>query len=200
MQVRLFAVSGSAASYKKGDIAVLRMDRGIGQSLTYNYLSMEYDTKYHGAMYTFDKRLSFNRYGMATYLLASVGLFANKEEKVGASVSGGGIEYTDTPTLLEPGIGIGIGKTFFSRVEVMPYVKLHYMFALGEEEDYEDFSQAVRLPVGIRANVNILYPLQFTCGAEYNFMFLKESGNSWGDSDASLYKAVGLFAGLRVVF
>lgn len=196
---RMFAVSGQGSSYKRGDVAVLKMDRGIGHSVTYNFLSMEYDTKYHGVSYSFDKRLHFNKYGISTYLLASAGVILDKTEKVDVKLDHG-IEYDDVPTIIDPGIGIGFGKTFFSRVEIMPYAMIHYMFATGEDDDYDDFTEAFRIPVGVKANINIMYPLQLTLGAEYNFMIKEESGSSWEDSDGSVFKGIGLSAGLRVVF
>ena len=196
---RLFALSGQSSSYKKGDIAVIRLDRGIGHSLTYNLLSMEYETKYHGVSYTFDKRFAFNKHGISSYALGSIGLIMDKSEDIDIEFDHG-IEYDDTPSILNVGFGLGFGKTFFSRVEIMPYAMVHYLYALGEEDDYEDFTEAVRIPIGVKANVNILYPLQLTLGAEYNFMIQKEPEESWGDSEGAIYKGWGISAGLRVVF
>lgn len=195
---RLFAISGSSASYKKGDIAVLRMDRGIGQSISYNTLNLEYDMKCHGITYTFDKRQHFSKLGISTYYLVSFGLAFDKSNSPSVELNKG-IEYDETPMYIDPGIGIGLGKTFFSRMEIMPYLKIHYMIGIGEEDDFDYFSQAVRVPVGVQANVNLFHPLQLTFGMEYNFMLTKD-GETWGDSDGSISKGFGLHAGLRIVF
>ena len=195
---RLYAISGSATSYKQGDIAVLRMDRGIGHSISYNMLNMGYDEKLHGVSYTFDKRLYFNKFGISTYLLTTIGVMFNKADSPDVKINDG-IEYDEAPMFLDPGIGIGFGKTLFSRVEIMPYARVHYMFGLGDEDDYDDFSEAIKVPVGIKFNINLFYPLQLSLSAKYNFMFAKD-GDTWGDSDGGMYKAWGISAGLRLAF
>ena len=192
---RLFLSSGTV-SYKTGDIAVLHEDNGVGHSLTYNWLNMEYDTKYQGLTYTFDKRLGFNRHGFSTYCLASVGLLSEM-----GMLPNQKLFDSDAPLFLDLGLGLGLGKVFLSRIEIVPYIQLHYMIGLdpdGEYDDY-DFSQAFKLPIGVRFNVNLFHPLQLTMGAEYNILATKD-GETWGESSGEIESGIGLFAGLRLVF
>lgn len=199
---RMYAMSGRAVSYKKGDVGVLDFDRGIGFSITGNMISIKDYADYWGALYHTSYRMSFSKSGISTYGLFSLGVYASSDaikETSAPEFNDGSIEFEALPSMMDVGLGLGFGKTFFSRVELMPYIKVHYMFALGEEAEYEDFSKHIRIPVGIRANINLFYPFQLTCGAEYSLLTLgADSENGFGDSD--MLKSYGAYVGFRIVF
>lgn len=198
---RLFAMSGKASSYKKGDIGVLDLDRGIGGSITGNLISIKDYADYWGTTYNSDYRVHFSKKGISTYALFSLGLYASEEdiENTSAIEIDKGVEYDSTPTLMDIGLGIGWSKTFLGRMELMPYIKAHYMFALGEPDDYENFTKLIRVPVGIRANINLFYPFQLTCGMEYSLLTLEaDSENDFGDSD--MLNSFGAYIGFRLIF
>lgn len=199
---RMYALSGKAISYKKGDIGVLDFDRGLGFSICGNIVSIKGYTDYLGAMYQGCYRTHFSKNGISTYSLFSFGIYASRNEIKETSAPefhDGGIEYEGLSTMKDIGLGLGFGKTFFSRVELMPYIKAHYMFTSEEEGDYEDFAKLIRIPVGIRASINLFYPFQLICGAEYSLLTLgADSESNFGDSD--MLKSYGAYVGFRIVF
>lgn len=200
---RMFRISGKATSYKKGDIGVLDFDRGMGSSITGTLIRIkDYGSTYYGCQYNSDKRVFFNKKGFSTYTLLSIGLYASDQDIKNTSaptINDGAVEFDSTPKLMDIGVGIGIGKTFLSRLELMPYIKACYSFALGDEDDYDDFTKLIRIPVGICTNINLFYPFQLTCGFEYSLLTLSADAESnFGDSDT--LKSFGGYIGFRILF
>ncbi|CDB11611.1 putative uncharacterized protein [Bacteroides sp. CAG:633] len=199
---RMFLLSGRSVSHKKGDIGVLDFDRGLGFSITGNLVSIKDYSDYFGAQYDTYYRVGFSKNGISTYGLLSLGCYASDDDIKNVSspeLNDGSIEYDDFPALMDVGLGVGFGKTFMSRIELMPYIKAHYMFALGDSDDYDNFTKLLRFPVGIRANINLFYPFQLTCGAEYSVLTLEANeGSNFGESD--VLKSYGAYIGFRIIF
>lgn len=175
-QSYLYTIAGGQASYKKGDVAVLRQDKNYGLSFDATYFEHTY-----GFSFTYDKRLSFNRYGVSTYLLAQLG--ASAYEHINDRVYAITTDEKDTQLYYPPvvgnfGLGVGVGYTFAHRIEVVPYAmaQLDYLLMDSKDTDYNKehaieveplASFGLRIPIGVKFNINIAHPLQLQLGAEY---------------------------------
>lgn len=218
-ETRMFGLSGKPSSYKKGDIGVLSRDRGFAQSITGDFINIKDYNKYLGINYNLDYRVGYSKSGISTYVLSSLGVYgADGPNKLPSNLTiYNEAEQTDTLTYVDFGFGIGFGKTIFKRIEIMPYIKTHFMFSWDEKENYDTFNCMIRIPVGIRANINLFYPLQLFCGAEYS-LYTREYAKDSPKDDTKGYsyrydnhidektrksdmlKAFGFHAGLRIVF
>lgn len=175
-QSYLYTISGGQASYKRGDIAVLRTDRNFGLSLTGNYMDHSY-----GLNISTDWRLSFNRHGWSTYLMMQLGagVYDSFGKRVYAiNTEDYGMHLYEAPIILNGGLGFGAGWTFAHMAEIAPYFmgKVEYMNMSIKKTELEEAMQietsglgslGLSIPIGMKFNVNIWYPLQLTLGAEY---------------------------------
>lgn len=188
----LYTISGGQASYKRGDIAVLRTDKNFGISLTGNYMNHSY-----GVNFTADWRMSFSRHGLSTYTLLQLGagMYDTYGKRLYAITTDEyGVHLYRAPLILNGGLGLGAGYTFAHRVEAVPYflVKLEYMRMNTKRTDkekqdnvsYPDLSSlGLSIPLGFKFNINLWYPLQLTLGAEFvintNFGRMMDKVNEW---------------------
>lgn len=175
-QSYLYTIAGGQASYKKGDVAVLRQDKNY--SLSFDATNFEHT---YGFSFTYDKRLSFNRYGFSTYLLAQLGASAYEHitDRVYAiTTNEKGTQLYNPPVVVNLGLGFGAGYTFAHLIEVVPYAmaQLDLLVMDSKDTDYNKehaidvkplTSFGLRIPIGVKLNINIAHPLQLQLGAEY---------------------------------
>lgn len=176
----LYTFAGGQASYKKGDVAVYQPSSNTSLSITGGYMAHSYDVSL-----TFDKRLGLSKTGISQYLIlkAGVGMYENSKRLYATNTG----DVVKSPIIMNFGLGYGVGFEFAHCIEFVPYVMAqwegHYFANKYESPnaDYNNgvkdyhlsgygkdvFSNAVRVPVGAKFNVNIFYPLQLVVGAEY---------------------------------
>lgn len=146
---------------------------------------MSFDATYfehtYGFSFTYDKRLSFNRHGVSTYLLAQLGASAYEHinDRVYAiTIDEKGTQLYYPPVVGNFGLGVGVGYTFAHRIEVVPYAmaQLDFLMMDSKDTDYNKehaieveplTSFGLRIPIGVKFNINIAHPLQLQLGAEY---------------------------------
>lgn len=218
----LYTFAGGQASYKKGDVAVYEPCRNTSLAVTGNYMDHSY-----GINLTFDRRLKLSKSGMSQYfmMMAGVGGYEKMNKRLYAT-NNGAVVYS--PTLFDLGLGYGVGFEIAHSLELQPYIMgqaecayfKNKMKSVNDEKtgnldddnrkyDKDATSFSVRMPVGLRLNVNIVYPLQLVLGAEYivNFKISKDDKETINDPqkfffDPTGYKRDGLnlYGGLRFNF
>ena len=202
----LYTFSGGTASYKKGDVAVLRQDMNSSYLVAGQYGG----GGSYGAQLTIDERISLSRGGGSTYLIERLGGcvypgFGNEVFLVDEENQKG---LYNAPLILNGALGLGYGLTFLHGFELYPYALGQVEAMMMERRD--DSSQAgllglkLQVPVGVKLSMNLLYPLQLTAGAEYvlNIMNLSEDQPYVDHSflDVTGYNRSGLYfsVGLRL--
>lgn len=216
----VYTVAGGFASQKRGDVAVLMPDRKNGHSFTANTQGGAY-----GFSYTYDRIVGNNPYGFASYFLTSLGVSIYPETWEKKAFS-----YDNTllypPTILDFSLGYAFGWTWFHCLEIAPFFSVQYEglsfneHKTKELEKYERnkgiddkiyWAHSIRLPVGVKANLNLFYPVQLTVGATYDILALKVNGQKLNIDyeraekyflEPMGYKRSGLniFAGLRICY
>lgn len=222
----LYTFAGGQASYKKGDVAVYQASSNTSLSITGGYMEHSYDVSL-----TFDMRLGLSKTGISQYLMAKAGMGAYENSKRLYATNTG--DVVKSPLIMNVGLGYGVGFEFAHCVEFMPYVMAQWegnYFANKYEspnatyndgmKDYHSsdygksvLSNAVRIPIGAKFNVNIFYPVQLVAGAEYAVNINldnigdKDDSTLHGDADRFFFKPTGykrdglsVFAGLRFNF
>ena len=202
----LYTIAGGNASYKKGDIAVKKADLNTGHSFMVSMM-----TKSYGINYLFDKTMSFNRYGVSTHFLFGLGasILEDHTKK---------LYWVDncvrkSPYIYDGRLGFGVGFTAMHSIQIMPYVAGQFEAVLLEKkygnEAKSKMSSSINTPAGIKVNVNLMYPLQLTAGAEYVFNTYKnkKAAVSYEDVEQYIYKPLGakrdginVYAGFRICF
>ena len=221
----LYTFAGGQASYKKGDVAVYQPS-----SNTSIYITGEYMDHSYGIGLTYDKRIGLSRSGISQYIMlkAGTGIYENHNKRLYATNTG---DVVKSPIYMNAGLGYGLGFEFAHCLEFVPYFMAQWeglYFANKYEspnatyndgtKDYHSsnygkdvWNHAVRVPIGAKFNVNIVYPLQLTLGAEYILNFnlnkIKDNDNTKSNAerfffDPTGYKRNGLniYAGLRFNF
>ncbi len=202
----LYTIAGGNASYKKGDIAVRKTDHNTGHSF---YASMM--TKSYGINYLFDKTMSFNRHGISTHALVGLGASVlNQHSKH--------LYWVDnclrkSPYILDGRLGFGVGYTILHSIQIMPYVAGQLEAVLLEQKygnnTKSEMTAVVNIPAGVKVNVNVMYPLQLTAGAEYvvNVYKFNKENIPYEDVENLVYKPLGakrdginVYAGIRLCF
>lgn len=218
----LYTFAGGQASYKKGDVAVYEPCKNTSLAITGNYMDHSY-----GVNLTYDRRLKLGKSGMSQYLMLMAGIGGyEKTNKRLYATNNGAVVYS--PTLFDFGLGYGVGFEIAHCLELQPYImgqgELAYfknkMKSVNDEKtgnldddnpkyDKDATSFSVRMPIGLRLNVNVAYPLQVVVGAEYiaNFKISKEDKETINDPqkfffDPTGYKRNGLniYGGIRFNF
>jgi hypothetical protein len=92
-----------------------------------------------------------------------------------------------SPIFINVGIGYGLSKVFCGFVEVMPYFMAQYEIAMMFDKDSFKYDEnnnnnstdimgtSVRIPVGLRLDINIAYPFQLTLTGGYAFNFILDN-------------------------
>ena len=201
----LYTIAGGNASYKKGDIAVKKADLYTGHSF---YASMM--TKSYGMNYLLDRTMSFNRYGVSTHFLFGLGASVlNNHSK--------NLYWVDncvrkSPYIFDGRLGFGVGFTALHCIQIMPYLagqfEAVYLEQKNDKVHKSKWSSVINLPVGVKLNVNLMYPLQLTAGAEYVVNIVKDIDKAaipYEDVENYVYKPLGakrdginVYAGFRI--
>ena len=213
-ETRLHSISGKFASRKNGDIAVLR-DRAKSSVTLLGQYSGGNDSRIGGRL-SYDYLLKFAKPGIAQYLLFSVehNQFKKEPEGVWWSSEKGSkpVNVRGTVTTSSICLGYGIGFNILGRVELYPYLLGGYQninpsglegssiwnYESQSWKKAEGMAGAFVAYGGIKVNMNVWYPLQFTIGADYNYTFA--AGPMKIILDQHKINRVNLYAGFRLHF
>lgn len=199
-----FRVSGNAGSWKNGDLAT------VSHSSNFNFggqLELGDKTWYAGIVG--DYAFGFTKSGIYSHMLFNLGYCQTLNP--GRRFDYGYDTYK-SPYFFNFGLGYGIGKTLLGFFDIMPYVKAQYDLAemrdanAGADEKEEDVEKLkghfVRVPIGVRLNINIVYPCRLMLEAGYAFHFglneiaesgmIKEALQSIGAKRDGYFVSVGL--------
>ncbi len=222
---RLYFISGTKGSPEYGDQVVLNKDNGMGLSVTANWMK-----KTGGINLNYDLLMGNHKSGWESVILAQLGFSLTKERD---EFEMEGIQW-EAPVIGNIGLGLGARYNIFGRMSIMPYAMAQYEFARLKEYISDDASEdsekkketisSIRVPIGMRFDINICYPVQFTFGAEYVLNFgispddkesssdntndTEEKGyNSWKMLNETFYEPNGIkrdglniYAGVRFAF
>lgn len=183
----LTMIAGITPSYKRGDVAVLNRDNKGSGAITVGY-------KNGGGF-------ALNYMGDYLTNVWSGGFTGNflYEASLGAYV----LDVDEVENLLGETtgafaasirLGYGVGKRFLNNIELLPYIAVENEFAtlsitqeekemLIEEYDMNINSYSMKLPIGLKVNVNIYYPVQLTLGAEYSLPLFSAPFNMSTEED-----------------
>lgn len=178
-----FAFSGKKASFKKGDLAVLYPDKNASNTYQLSILIGNANKSTASSInfdFLKDKRLYMSKSGISVYLLGGyfigMGLGKKYDDDEGRNKDkiffNGGINF-----------GLSAGSMLFRKLEVMPYL-------MAQFAHLNDWS--LRLPVGVRFNYNLKYPVQLTLGLGGN---IKLTGD-----DAAIGNSFNISLGWRYCF
>ena len=219
----LYTFAGGQASYKKGDVAVYQPSKNMSFSLSGEYMDHSY-----GAALTWDWRTSLSKAGMSQYIILKLGAgtYENYGKRLYATNTD---DVVQTPIYMNFGLGYGLGFEFAHCLELVPYLMAQWeslYFAnkyegtqytgLGnayhaEYSGKSVWTKAVRVPIGVKLNVNVCYPVQLTVGAEYVLNFsldkIDDDDNTKSNAERFFFNPTGykrsgmnIYAGLRFNF
>lgn len=170
---RLYTIAGGFASKKKGDIAVYKPDSRWSVAANYYYTDSR-----RGASLFCDNLISMSNSGVGQHAIIEMGgeMFKNDRHTL-YDING---TLYHSPFTFNLRIGYTLSYTFLHRVQLMPYVFLPILsseYTTWDKRIKTDADQmkenttanVMLMPIGLRANVNLFYPLQITCGIEYNW-------------------------------
>ncbi len=197
-----FRVSGTRGSMKNGDLAT------VSHSSNFSFGAQGMITeRMWGAGIVGDFAFGFTRSGLYSHALVKIGYSQTLKP-------GRVFEHDETgyksPHFYNFGLGYGIGKTFLGFFDLMPFVMAE--FDDGEmveakqdtEDDKKDKLRGyfLRVPVGIRLNINIAYPCRLMIEAGYAFHhglgvikdtnFLKDAMKDIGANRGGYFVSAGL--------
>lgn len=175
----LYTFAGGQASYKKGDVVLLSPNENSSVSFTGNMMNHSY-----GLNITYDNRIHLSKAGVSSYMMSmiGVGLYEHFQDRLYAFEN----EWPYySPVIINVGLGYGLGFQMLHSMEIVPYFLAQYELNLFgpykqiftyENENYDKNKElltahAVRVPLGVKLNVNLIYPLQLVVGGEYIFNF-----------------------------
>lgn len=215
----LYTFAGSQASAKQGDVAVFEPNHNSSYSVIGNYMNHSY-----GINLAYDHRLALSKAGFSQYLMTNIGCGVFEEFQKRLYVTNDN-NLVHSPILFNVALGYGIGYEFAHCIELVPYFMAQYEGAyfkgkenkyvpkneslIGSSDKTDVYANSVRIPVGMKAHINLFYPVQLVVGAEYIFNFNISLVNERNLDDPELffykpmnYKRDGLnmFAGLRFNF
>ena len=176
----LYTIAGGQASFKKGDVAVFRADKKVGNSFFFGFMN---HTKEFG--YMFDRLLSMKNHGVSRHLLVNYSYVFYEGARTTVYAYNDGDLYR-APRIHNVGVGYGIGFTFAHSIQMMPYACGQFDILQSKTKDGDEgygYAQ-FRIPVGLKLNVNIAYPLQLTGGLEYGICFGGKSDKNERDYNA----------------
>ncbi len=138
----------------------------------------------YGLNITYDNRIHLSKAGVSSYMMSmiGVGLYEHFQDRLYA-VENEWPYYS--PVIINVGLGYGLGFQMLHSMEIVPYFLAQYELNLFgpykqiftyENENYDKNKElltahAVRVPLGVKLNVNLIYPLQLVVGGEYIFNF-----------------------------
>ena len=163
---------------------------------------------------------------MSQYIILKLGagVYENFDKRIYLTDIG---NIVRSPYYMNAGLGYGLGFEFAHCLEIEPYLmaqweSLNFTRKSGsgtdniyhdsyDNEETEIWTKAVRLPVGVKLNLNIFYPLQLTVGGEYIFNFdvdkVKDDDNTKSHPERFFFGPTGykrsglnLYAGFRLNF
>lgn len=200
-----FRVSGNAGSWKNGDLAT------VSHSSNLNFGGqVEFGEKTWYAGIVGDYAFGFTRSGLYSHMLINVGYCQTMHP--GRRFEYGFYTYK-SPTFFNVGLGYGIGKTFLGFFDIMPYVMAQYdraemrdadaKYSVEEEDDVDKLKgHFIRIPIGVRLNINIAYPCRLMLEAGYAFHYglndvvdtkdIKDAMESIGAKRDGYFVSVGL--------
>ena len=214
---RLISINGGYASKNKGDIAILRKNKKLNNISIVAQGSFGDDYRYGGRIF-YERLLRLSKHGISQYILGSVEYNRYCQEPEG-------IWYPDfvfvaeecvRPTLSNFGVNFGYSFGFMGllgKIEIAPYVmagfkvhlfdrNVHHYDCTGAVGDEPQPTCGFDFCGGVKANINLWYPLQLTLGADYNFNL-----SSIGEQDiTTIYLAhhkinrLNVYAGIRFNF
>lgn len=216
---RMYSISGTFPSTKKGDIAVLKDNHRSSVSLM-GQASFGDDSRYGGRL-QYEYLLDFSKRGIAQYFLAAAGYNRHTKEPAG-------IWWDDSKTI-QPALnnanislGYGVGFNILGRLEIMPYVMAGYQYSfvtgdyapmyywdndetsawawkdLCKKDDTFLHYQSFIAHGGVRVSLNLWFPLQIVGGADYNYA-TKESSLA-PLLDRHKLDRINFYAGIRLHF
>ena len=212
---QMFFTDGTKGSYKDGDMVVLSPDKKQGVGIYANYSL----GRFFGVSLTWDRILHVTKAGFSGRLLAQGKVdYADYDKKVYSP------EY-NAPIILNAGAGYGLAWTLLGRFEVMPYVmaEAEYIRAFGKKGYNDIHAFGIRGSGGVRFDINIAYPIKFSFGAEYAYVFGLDmsKGGATSNNDSAVWvhyktfknafknnglnkslnrNGINFFAGIRYVF
>jgi len=168
--VELRTVAGKTGSYKNGDQAVLMPVGRTGRSLVF-----QWKEKMQSLRYDFDINVNMNNAAVLHVheIDLRLGMLGKKDLLTK--------DYIGTPFFGSIGTGMGVGVLFLKGCELEAYGMLQlegwtcsakdgYKFITGDNEDDTKkslFGGYINLPLGVRFQINIAYPLRLVGGVEY---------------------------------
>lgn len=196
-----------------GDIVVYRPDNKMSVSI-----AGMYSNRLWGARLGVDYLVKMNRTGIGQYAMLNVDYLATNSVYDVAIEDKDGIHTVKAYSELNFRIGYGLGMHFWHWFEVRPYVTvggslpilIYNPFENTRSSDSEsgvskDMSWLVT--PGVKFNLNICYPVQFTCGAEYNLRINSDKFKDFynGGDGIPILKherksCAQFYAGIRVCF
>lgn len=173
---QMFFIGGTKGSYKDGDMVVLTPDKKMGVGIYANYSL----GKFYGVSATWDWILNVTRAGFSGRMLVQAKAdFASysKEYKDAFNIElkEAGGPSVNPPLFLNLGVGYGLTWTLLGRFEIMPYAMAQFEYARffkkdKNQGDYDLDAYGIRIPAGVRFDINIAYPVKFSFGAEYGYV------------------------------
>ena len=169
---QMFFIGGTKGSYKDGDMVVLTPDKKMGVGIYANYSL----GRFFGVSATWDWILHVTKAGFSGRMLVQAkGDFGNYSKelkeflKEGVKSEGHSV---NPPFFLNVGAGYGLAWTLLGRFEIMPYAMAQFEYARFQgKENYTSWqAYGLRIPAGVRFDINIAYPLKLSFGAEYAYV------------------------------
>ena len=215
----LYTFAGGQASPKLGDVAVLQQDHNSSYALLANYMDHSF-----GINLTYDHRLSLSKAGISHYLMANIGCSVYEKFRKRLYFTERN-DLVHSPVLFDVGIGYGAGFEFAHCMEIVPYLLVGYEGAFFMKKDIKvhnevlntsetarsknAYSHSIRMPIGLKAHINIIYPVQLVVGAEYviNWDIPHSKNDIRPDPEIFFYKpmnykryGLNMLTGLRINF
>lgn len=210
----LYTFAGGQASVEKGDVAVLQPNHNSSWSVLGNYQDHSF-----GINLTYDHRMSLSKSGISQYLMTNVGcsVYEGFRKRLYLTEKN---DLVHSPFIFDISVGYGVGFEFAHCIEIVPYLMAGYEGAYFMDKALKDvdkdqntnrdtYSHSVRVPIGLKAHVNIIYPVQLVFGAEYiiNWNIPRSEKDTRSNPRTFFYKPMGyhryglnLLAGLRFNF
>lgn len=181
-KAHFFRIAGNAGNRKNGDVAVVSRDKRWSTGIEATYQPHQY-----GFTITGDHSGSFHKSGFYNHFIFEIGMALTDKPDANWQYNGPtdtpdaqditGVDFK-APLFFQLGFGYGLSKTFLGLFELMPYFEVqgNYAYCMNKDllKDNNDNKDgvggfSVRVPVGLRFSINIVYPVQFTAAAGYAF-------------------------------
>lgn len=162
-RTHFFRVSGNRGSEKNGDLAKVSHSSNISLGI----LGEAGDATWM-AKAVVDYEFGFRKSGIFSHFLFDVG-YGQTARRGHFSYNGNSMS---APWFFNVGLGYGLGKYFMGCFDVMPFVMAQWdavrMSSREENDDVKSLkADYVRVPAGLRININIVYPLRLALEAGY---------------------------------